>query len=110
MAFNADQPRDYHGRWGDGGGSAVSAGGHAKSVPGKLDPGVARREILSRMAGHDPSRQLPGDKVASSPAFKALFKGSGGNGLTRPQMLTMFKSMTQSKRFNPNSTSFEPFK
>lgn len=35
------------------------------------------------------------DKVANSPAFKALFKGSGGNGLTRGQQLSMYKSMTK---------------
>jgi hypothetical protein len=32
MSFNPDQPRDYHGRWGDGSGSPASATGHANSV------------------------------------------------------------------------------
>jgi hypothetical protein len=34
MSFNPDEPRDYHGRWGDGAGNnPAHAGDHAKSVP-----------------------------------------------------------------------------
>lgn len=32
MSFNPNEPRDYHGRWGDGNGSPASAAGHADGV------------------------------------------------------------------------------
>ena len=74
MTFNPDQPRDYHGRWGDGGGSPASAKGHAHIVP------MSRIGYRSAEPGRNLSR--PGDENAFSlrQIASTFFKDNAGSG------------------------------